>query len=83
MKDMMFLKNFSAIPKNVDQPMATDSGLLNANGKFYGAALNIKKKKKGAELIKVYEKIKDGIWVYIGVFELKILDREIRQKKCI
>ena len=26
--------------------------------------------KESAELIKVYEKIKDGIWVYNGVFEL-------------
>src|SRR5205807_735459 len=35
------------------------------------AAINFKKGKTNSEMIKVYEKIKDGIWVYSGVFELK------------
>ena len=32
--------------------------------------MKFKDGKSDAELVKVYEKIKDGIWVYNGVFEL-------------
>ena len=32
--------------------------------------MKYKESKDAAELVKVYEKIKDGIWVYNGVFEL-------------
>ena len=56
-------------PKDIDQPMKVPSGQLSENGKFYEAA---QKYKNGdpAKLIKVYEKIKNGIWVYNGFFEL-------------
>ncbi|GAB2468823.1 hypothetical protein GCM10011375_29730 [Hymenobacter qilianensis] len=62
-------KNESPSPKTVDQPMTLPSGKLTQNGKFFQAAEAFK---KGGlpELVKVYEKIKDGIWVYNGVFEL-------------
>jgi hypothetical protein len=63
-------KNLARDPKSVDQPMFTPTGLLTQNGKFCEAAVNFKKNKSNAELVKVYEKIKDGIWVYNGVFEL-------------
>jgi hypothetical protein len=62
-------RNMTLLPKTVDQPQFTPSGKLTQNGKFYEAALNYKQKET-AELVKVYEKIKDGIWVYNGVFEL-------------
>jgi hypothetical protein len=48
--------------------MTTPSGKLMQNGKFYEAAKNHENGKP--ELIKVYEKIKDGIWIYNGIFEL-------------
>ncbi len=56
-------------PKEVDQPMTLPSGKLTENGKFYQAALNYKSTGI-AKIIKVYEKIKAGIWVYNGYFRL-------------
>ena len=43
---------------------------LTENGKFFEAARKYKEQLQSVELVKVYEKIKDGIWVYNGVFEL-------------
>jgi hypothetical protein len=63
-------RNLAKIPKSVDQPDYTPRGTLTENGKFYQAAMRFKDGKSDAELVKVYEKIKDGIWVYNGVFEL-------------
>jgi hypothetical protein len=56
-------------PKNLDQPMIYPNGRLTENGKFYHAAMQ-HKEGKPAKIIKVYEKIKDGIWVYNGIFLL-------------
>jgi len=63
-------KNLARDPKSVDQPDYTPRGTLTMNGKFFQAAMKYKNGKEPAELIRVYEKIKDGIWVYNGVFEL-------------
>jgi len=63
-------RNLASIPKTVDQPYYTPKGLLTENGKFYEAAEKFKINSHPAELVKVYERIKDGIWVYNGVFEL-------------
>jgi len=57
-------------PKLSDQPMKSPSGRLTDNGKFYEAAAKYKKGIEPAELIRVYEKIKKGLWVFNGVFEL-------------
>jgi len=57
-------------PKQIDQPMRNPSGTLTQNGLFYQAATSYKKGIKEAELIKVYEKIHSGIWVYNGIFRL-------------
>lgn len=56
-------------PKTINQPMTTPSGLLTENGKFYNAAISFKKGNV-AKKIKVYEKIRNGIWVYNGYFRL-------------
>lgn len=56
-------------PKDIDQPMTIPSGALSENGKFYTAAQEYKSG-KSAKIIKVYEKIKEGIWVYNGFFKL-------------
>ncbi len=56
-------------PKEIDQPMMFPSGTLTENGKFYQSANNYKTKSI-IKKIKVYEKIKNGMWVYNGYFRL-------------
>jgi hypothetical protein len=57
--------------KDIDQPMFTAKGSLTDNGKFYIAAQSFKLKIiKDAHKVKVYEKLKDGIWCYKGFFNL-------------
>lgn len=62
-------KNEAINPKTVNQPRVSPHGKLTQNGKFFKAAEDFKDGEL-PELVKVYEKIKDGIWVYNGVFEL-------------
>lgn len=57
-------------PKSVDQPETSRNGTLTRNGKFHNAAKNFKKGRRDAEKVRVYEKIKPGIWAYNGVFNL-------------
>ncbi len=72
--------NKSSLPANlVDQPMYTPSGGLTENGKFFKAALEYRDEHKAAHIVKVYEKLQDGIWVYNGYFYL--VDAWIEQKK--
>jgi len=63
-------RNLARDPKSVDQPRTTPNGILTQNGKFEAAAIKFKNRQQLPELIKVYEKIKDGIWAYNCVFEL-------------
>ncbi len=57
-------------PKAVDQPEFTLRGQLTQNGKFHKAAQDFKKGLRSPEMIRVYEKIRPGIWSYNGVFHL-------------
>jgi hypothetical protein len=57
-------------PKAVDQPERTESGNLTENGKFHEAAQEYKSGRRLPERVRVYEKIKQGIWSYNGVFHL-------------
>jgi hypothetical protein len=57
-------------PKAVDQPEFIESGKLTENGKFHKAAIEYKAKNRSPEIVKVYEKIKAGIWSYNGLFQL-------------
>ena len=57
-------------PKSVDQVANNLGGGLTQNGKFYKAADRYKRGHSDPELVKVYEKIKAGIWVYNGIFRL-------------
>lgn len=57
-------------PKDVDQPLTNPSGTYTQNGLFYQAAMNYKNDTFEAVLVKVYEKIRSGIWVYNGIFKL-------------
>ena len=59
-----------ANPKLVDQPEFTPSGSLTENGKFHKAAQEYKQGVRAPELVRVYEKIRQGIWSYNGLFEL-------------
>ena len=62
-------KNIHRNPKSVDQSSHSPRGTITENGRFFDAAQKFKKLGL-VELVKVYEKIKDGIWVFNGVFEL-------------
>lgn len=57
-------------PKEVDQEGRDPDGSLTQNGIFYNAAMEYKNGSREPEVIKVYEKIKPGIWVYNGLFSL-------------
>jgi len=57
-------------PKHMDQQEKTSSGRLTQNGLFYWAAQDTKQGKRPPERVRVYEKIRQGIWSYNGVFHL-------------
>jgi hypothetical protein len=63
--------NLTESPKTVDQALVTPKGTLTENGKFFTAAQAYKIKLVDyPHKVKVYEKIKDGIWCYKGFFHL-------------
>lgn len=57
-------------PKDYDQLETSHNGNLTENGKFHHAAQEYKNSGREPEIIKVYEKIRDGIWSYNGQFYL-------------
>ncbi len=57
-------------PKAIDQPAYTPSGSLTQNGLFHRAAQQYKMEGQQPERVRVYEKIKQGIWSYNGIFHL-------------
>jgi hypothetical protein len=57
-------------PKALDQPEFRANGSLTENGKFHKAAQDFKAGKKGPDIVRVYEKIKAGIWSDNGYFHL-------------
>jgi hypothetical protein len=57
-------------PKSADQPAETPYGKHTQNGLFLEAATLFKSGKAPAELVRVYEKLRAGIWAYNGVFKL-------------
>lgn len=57
-------------PKMSDQPMRHAGGTLTENGKFYEAAKNHKDRSQLPHLVRVYEKMFSGVWVYNGLFKL-------------
>jgi HNH endonuclease len=58
------------IPKLIDQPKCNPGGSPTQNGLFFQAARKYIDGEIPAKLIKVYEKIHRGIWVYNGLFNL-------------
>jgi len=57
-------------PKEVDQPEFHPGGGLTQNGLFLDAVRRYKNGQAPAERVRVYEKIRAGIWVYNGMFTL-------------
>jgi len=58
------------IPKIADQPMRNPGGDPTPNGLFFEAALRYKQGGDAPERVRVYDKIKSGIWAYSGTFDL-------------
>jgi hypothetical protein len=56
--------------KQIDQPEFSARGTLTQNGKFFKAAKQFQLGTRPPELVKVYEKIKSGIWSDNGFFNL-------------
>src|SRR5262245_15143157 len=59
-----------ANPKIVDQPLTSPQGRPTQNGKFRTAAHQARAGERAPERVRVYEKIKPGMWAYNGVFHL-------------
>jgi hypothetical protein len=57
-------------PKVIDQPEFTSGGRLTQNGLFHEAAQAHKRGLRRPERVRVYEKIRSGIWSYNGMFHL-------------
>jgi hypothetical protein len=63
-------KNGGLDPKTLNQPEHRENGSLTENGKFHKAAQTYKAGRKGPDIVRVYEKIKAGIWSDNGYFHL-------------
>jgi hypothetical protein len=57
-------------PKAEDQPEFNPSGSRTQNGQFHEAAQEAKRGVRPWEKVRVYEKIRQGIWSYNGLFHL-------------
>jgi len=57
-------------PKEVDQPEVQPGGRLTQNGLFMAAVEKYKSGDAPPEKVRVFEKIRNGIWVYNGLFDL-------------
>jgi HNH endonuclease len=65
--------------KELNQPTATANGKLTQNGLFHAAAKGLQNGENLPERVKVYEKIRNGIWVFNGIFYL--IDSWVEQSK--
>lgn len=63
-------KRGAADAQKQDQQLFSHVGSLTQNGRFYEAAQDYKAGIRIAELVKVYEKVLSGVWVYNGLFSL-------------
>jgi hypothetical protein len=57
-------------PKGIDQPRYTKTGKPTQNGLFVDAVENYKSQNKKPEVVRVYEKILNGVWSERGFFNL-------------
>jgi hypothetical protein len=57
-------------PKTRDQPLTTDTSAPTQNALFFSAAKRHAASGAEPERVRVYEKLRQGIWVFNGVFRL-------------
>ena len=62
--------NLNPDKKLVDQSLLTPSGTPTENGKFFQAALDYKEGVKEPSKVQVYRKLRKGIWVDMGFYDL-------------
>jgi hypothetical protein len=70
-------------PKGVDQPEFLPGGNYSENGKFHKAAQDYKLGLKLPDVVRVYEKIKKGIWSDNGYFHLVDSRRESDEERMV
>lgn len=63
-------KNYTENPKAQDQPEKLPSGKITQNGLFIKAVNEYKRNGSKPEIVKVYEKIQEGVWSLKGYFDL-------------
>lgn len=63
-------KSYDHNPKLEDQPDKQPSGILTQNGLFIEAVKNYRELGNNPEVVKVYEKIMNGVWSLKGFFDL-------------
>ncbi len=63
-------KSYFHNPKHENQPEFLSSGKLTQNGLFIKGINDFKIRKKSPEIVKVYEKIFNGVWSLKGFFDL-------------
>ena len=63
-------KNYAENPKAQDQPEKLPSGKITQNGLFIEAVNKYKRNESDPEIVKVYEKIQEGVWSLKGHFDL-------------
>jgi hypothetical protein len=63
-------RSYDHNPKSEDQPNHLPSGKLTQNGLFINAAAAFKSGSSKPEIVKVYEKIMNGVWSLKGFFDL-------------
>jgi hypothetical protein len=61
-------------PKQMDQPRFLPSGTPTENGRFAEAAEHYQKRGANAARVRVYEKLRPGVWSDRGLFELTDYD---------
>jgi HNH endonuclease len=68
-------------PKSEDQPEFLPSGRLTQNGLFADAVRRFKAGRAEPEKVKVFEKIRPGIWAYNGLFNLVDVWQETSERR--
>lgn len=63
-------KSYDHNPKEENQPDRLPSGRFTQNGYFINSIISYKKELTKPELVKVYEKIMNGVWSLKGFFDL-------------
>jgi len=69
--------------KSENQPEFYSGGTLTQNGNFHQAAQQFKQKKREPERVRVYEKLRAGIWSYNGIFHLVDSWREVAGNRSV